>query len=177
MGACDFMTTAMGKDAADAYRKACDAAEREAENDWYMDNADEDGECCGSYDDHAYNGTISTTEGFYMVRTSAKELKAEIDATVRSLRARLKGMGRGKDQRWKREDLQRRIKGLLATKKNLKANPYSILAAMTDLNKFEKRGACGCIEITGKAAREYKARRGAKGTRQKVFVFGGLAAC
>lgn len=177
MGACDFMTTAMGKDAADAYRKACDAAEREARNDWEMDNADEDGECRYDYDNDAYNGTISTTEGFRMVRTSAKELKAEITTKVASLRKRLAGMGRGKANKWERDNLQRRIKGLLATKKNLKANPYSVLAAMIDLDRFEKRGACGCIELTGKAAREYKARRGAKGTRQKVFVFGGLAAC
>ena len=45
MGAHNFATTAYGKTAADAYRIACDNAT--AEHGW-----------------DAYNGTISTTEGF-----------------------------------------------------------------------------------------------------------------
>jgi hypothetical protein len=159
MGACDFMVTITGKDAADAYRKACQDAEAEYGH--------QDG----------YNGTISTTSGFSMVRTSAKELKAEITAKVARLRVRLQRLGRGKATKWERADLQREIKGLLATKKNLKANPWSVMDALIAMDRFQKWEACGCIEVTGKAAREYKARRGMKGTRQKVFVFGGLAAC
>lgn len=159
MGACDFMTTISGKDATDAYRKACERA--------LSEYGHQDG----------YNGTISTTEGFCMVRTSAKELKADIDAKVARARAELKRLGRGKATKWERENLQRRIKGLQATKKNLKANPWSVMDALIALDRFEKWGAAGCIEVTGKAAREWKARRGLKGTRQKVFVFGGLAAC
>lgn len=39
----------------------------------------------------------------------------------------------------------------------------------------DKWGPAGCIEITGKAAKEYRERRGLKGKRGKVFLFFGLA--
>jgi hypothetical protein len=39
----------------------------------------------------------------------------------------------------------------------------------------DKWGPAGCIEVTGKAAQEYRKRAGLKGRKGKVFVFFGLA--
>lgn len=114
MGACNFGNIAIGKDAATAYRTACDDARSECECDEDYDEEDE-----------GYNGTISTTDGFKMV-TDAPRYGTKAFA--------------------KYEDKK--------------------------LESSEKRD-CFCIEVTGQAAKEIRARRGAK--RGKVFYFFGWA--
>ena len=47
-----------------------------------------------------------------------------------------------------------------------------------DHGPIQKWGACGCVEITGKAAKEIKEVNGLKGKRGlKVWYFFGWAAC
>lgn len=68
MGATDFHTTAKGKDAAAAYRAACDEAIR------YYGHQD------------GYNGTISTTSGFRVVtRPKGRTMKKFLDEAMTSI--------------------------------------------------------------------------------------------
>lgn len=51
--------------------------------------------------------------------------------------------------------------------------------AVTAINFInnDKWGPAGCIELTGKEAREYRDRHGLKGKRGGVYLFFGLASC
>ena len=52
------------------------------------------------------------------------------------------------------------------------------MLAQYEDNPIQKWGACGCVEIKGKAAKEIKEVNGLKGKRGlKVWYFFGLAAC
>lgn len=169
MGACTFIQTAIAKDLETAYRNAV----RQAEYDHGHDS---------------YNGTISTTSGVHLFTTTAKQLKDEITAKIARARAKVqdenrraklykRGSDRKRRHQYNAEDAKREVANLVAAKKNLKSSdPYSIASALIDLDKVEKWGCAGAIEITGKRAKEMKAARGYKGKRVKVFVLFGWAA-
>ena len=112
MGATNFSTTKVAKTPKEAYKKAVKGAEYEHGHD-------------------GYNGTISTTEGYYFFDEHPR-------------------WGTKKFDDWE----------------------YDML------DTLEKWGPAGCVEITGKAAKEIKEVNGLKGKRGlKVWYFFGWAAC
>ena len=116
MGAYSFGITKVAKTPKEAYKKAVEEAEYE-------------------YGHDGYNGTISTTDGYYFF---------------------------DKHPRWGTKAFDKWEDKILSD----------------DNGPIQKWGKCGCIEITGKAAKEIKEVNGLKGKRGlKVWYFFGWAAC
>jgi len=116
MGATDFGTARVTKTPKEAYKKAVEEASYE-------------------YGNNSYNGTISTTNGYYFF---------------------------DKHPRWGTKAFDKWEDKILSD----------------DNSPIEKWGKCGCIEITGKAAKEIKEVNGLKGKRGlKVWYFFGWVAC
>ena len=116
MGATNFSTTKVAKTPKEAYRKAIEGALYE-------------------HGKNSYNGTISTTEGYYFFDEHPR-------------------WGTKKFDDWENKILSK------------------------DYGPVKKWGACGCVEIKGKAAKNIKEVNGLKGKRGlKVWYFFGWAAC
>ena len=116
MGAYDFGTARVTKTPKEAYKKAVEEALYEHGHD-------------------GYNGTISTTDGYYFF---------------------------DKHPRWGTKAFDKWESKILDNNKG----------------PVQKWGACGCVEIKGKAAKDIKQVNGLKGRRGlKVWYFFGWAAC
>ena len=116
MGATNFSITKVAKTPKEAYKKAVEGAEYEHGHD-------------------GYNGTISTTEGYYFFDEHPR-------------------WGTKKFDDWENKILSK------------------------DYGPVKKWGACGCVEVKGKTAKEIKEVNGLKGRKGlKVWYFFGWAAC
>lgn len=157
MGGHDFMTIETGKDASDAYRRACEQATYECGHD-------------------GYNGTISTTAGFCELPADAfKGLAGTAKTTILDILAcegsrtilRAAGTDRipyGKKASWEDQDaaaLRKRIRKLSAKAQALLVRfaPYA--------DRVEKRGPCLALQL----GRPDGAPRG-----YRAYAFAGIAA-
>ena len=168
MGATDFSTIALGKDAADAFRTARDEAAWESGHG-------------------GYTGTIAEKGGF--VQFTLKPRTNPLDAIGRVSRATYArhaeqypehyGKPKAEDlnaMKWLRE----RISGVVPyesapiwAQQRTPSDPAVYLLDTWD----DKWGDAVCIEVTGQRAAKVKEQRGRKGTRDKVFLFFGMASC
>jgi hypothetical protein len=151
MGATNFSTVSMGKDAAEAFAKA---------RAWAQHMEGHGG----------YTGTIAEKHGFrlFTLNVAPRNL-FEVERYVEALEL-ADAFERQGDAKTAKRELAR-----CPAKFRNDATFRAMARCFSD-----KWGDAVAIEITGKAAREYKARRASEGTSvrgQRVFLFFGLASC
>lgn len=167
MGANDFETTALGRTPGEAF----DAAHAEA---LYMDGHG------------GYTGTIAEKPGFTFFGTVPPRWKSE--DYVRAIWARGAQLRDARDERAER-DWAKRTGTTYPTPKRLPLTTWEkrerallkrLATAGLNVDRAadlveDKWGPAVCIEVVGAEAARMKERRGRKGTRDRVFVFFGLA--
>lgn len=169
MGSHTFTDQGFGRDAADAYVAACNAA--------YAEYGHRDG----------YNGTISTTDGFFTVTKPKSLTDAEFSnaivwaqsdmestmwdfvANVPVLKQRRKFASDG-DRAW-----YQRERALLTKWKRLSSADKKVI---TDTAiAVRKWGPCVAWRADRRQETTYRERYGLKGKRGGLFMFFGWAAC
>lgn len=171
MGACDFSTTALGKTAEDAFRKAREEAAWEHGHGGYTGTIAEKG-------DFVQFGLKPRTDP-YKVRDAI----AGASYALANERAE-----RGGEEPWYGDHaadrqalkwLRERVVPKPAGTPNPRGwgysrRPVGTAEAMIDAWD-DKWGPAVCVEVTGTRATKIKERRGRKGTHDKVFLFFGMA--
>jgi hypothetical protein len=162
MGAHDFTTTSLGKSPADAYNRASEEALYE-------------------YGHDAYNGTISTTNGFVDV---SKEL-APFSAKRRDVIAQASLGIAEYDPRWdkiRRGDWQvkHNVTDRFGTQtflvpKDLRPAERDAAIRLATRYGISKWDSCGAYEVTGTLGAKYKKAMGGR-RGEKVYRFFGWAA-
>lgn len=154
MGAANFETIGLGKDLRSAFNSAVESAQWE-------------------YGHGGYSGTIaekhSVTSAGKLQRVSPRKFVDTISSIVDEFDVEEqydKKLGRYVSKR-----TNARTKAIARLPESLKALDWNTIAAAYD----DKWGPAAAVEITGKAASEIKARHGRKGTRDRVFLFVGMA--
>lgn len=163
MGAYDFRTMSLGKTAADAFRSATEQAR------W----TDGHGGYTGTIAEKHDYGEVRLPPGLRYERLMRLVDQAQtLDYDIRDAQdATRYGTKRQRLAAARRlERLRAKRTKLFAGKPQTERAVEQILAAYAD-----KWGPAACVEVTGKAARDYKARQGRAGTRDRVFVFIGSA--
>jgi len=158
MGATGYSTVAAGKTITDAYRRACDEA--------------------NAYSGHqeGYSGDIQTSNGFTEFVLPKGLTIAKLYKLAQAIEDHQYKLNRWEDdQRWGTAAQKKRKR---PTEPAMLANsPHKYFAQRYYDAVDDKWGAAAAIELTGKAAKDWKAANGFKGTRAKVFTFSGTAAC
>jgi hypothetical protein len=164
MGADNFTATALGKTAGDAFRSAVEHAQ------W------EDGH-------GGYTGTIAEKHSYVPFNLPARMSAAKFEQTISEalrlsevsyLREEVRYARTATERKRAERDVAKAERKLAAFRTKLGPQVAALIdraAAVYD----DKWGPAVCVEVTGKQAREYKARVGRAGTRDKVFVFMGMA--
>lgn len=152
MGAANFVTTATGRDA----REAFSSAVREAQYE---------------YGHGGYTGTIAEkgSDGFVLLALPPRTTVAKIVDLLEEYD------GLVAEVEWARETgRQKSAERSLASfrRRNERLLPFLDRANPTYQDKW---GPAVAVELKGSAAAKVKERRGLKGTRQRVFVFFGYA--
>lgn len=169
MGACDYQTTASGRTLREAYENARAAARAE--------NGHQEG----------YSGDIQTSCGVrefeVPARCSAHKLLAYAEAAQQADWYQEQIREADQDARRWPEQAQHFAKQKKAAEqgraKALKRIPerYAPLARQIAGYLDAKCGPAVALQVTGKAATEYKRIHGGSGTRAKVWIFAGTARC
>lgn len=154
MGASYFTTYGHGKDVEAAFKQATDEALY-----WHGHGG--------------YSGTIAEVPGcrlFTRAKGCRTSPEALLDAALNCIQYDTYDP---KLDRWVKEELSPDAK--VSWLKIARAFGERNADAFIDAVVGSKWEPCAAIEVTGKQAVEYKERAGLKGTRNKVFVFGGFA--
>jgi len=163
MGAYEFLTYGFGKTAQAAFSQCVKDAQYE-------------------HGHGGYTGTIAEKHSFVMVATPKTRLDlvdlaycalgdADHITTYRDLK---EGEDPKKSTRQQWDSGKQAMIYKVPVRKKL---PPKLKAWSDKLQPIidDKWGPAACVEVTGKAAKEYRDRRGLKGKRGKVFLFFGLA--
>lgn len=152
MGACDFTAVGRGPNAEKAYRNAVEEAEYEHGHD-------------------GYNGTISTSRGFYEITgksllSYSKALREAIKAKKAEIKGKVYQFSYDKESdAYRISDLESTAARVMAARKteDKAARAWAMLEAemaLEDGKRIEKWGPCACVKVEpGK------------------YYFSGIAAC
>jgi len=172
MGACDYQTTSHGKTPADAYRNACDEAR---DINGHQEGYSGDIQTSSGYREYALPKGINAQRMLGWVSLINEAVWADEDAHSDERELDWDGILPSR-----RRDLEKRIKqsraqAARARKRVPAAHRGTATRIANDIR--DKCGPAVCLQVTGKAATEYKRHRGISGTRAKVWLFAGTGAC
>jgi len=154
MGATTFHTTALGKDADEAFRRATD-------------------EALYDYGHAGYTGTIAEKDGYHLFElpkgvTAQRVLDKIDDAHWAMIVEQNPTVYSGRHDR----PNARQRAALAYLRKHFGSDAARIMDTYDD-----KWGPALCLQVTGAAAATVKERARRKGTHDKVFIFCGYASC
>lgn len=161
MGANNFSIVAVGKDAREAFDKAVKQAQYE-------------------YGHSGYTGTIAEKNEFVMITDTTQDVRVKLKREVEKARTEARRLKANKADKREIMEVEWDLEHKMQAKKHFKASEGAAAIARAldeiyDPRCMDKWGPCGCIELKGKAAREYKERHGLKGKQVKIYMFFGLA--
>lgn len=157
MGACEFSTTAFGKDIGAAFRNAQDQAASERRADMACDGYD----ACDE-DLYSYSGDIASKHGYTLIQLPNKQVK--VGKAIGWIEAAAFFQESDSDDKEAKRNFIRQVPKQYRTWALSHARRYK-----------DKWGPALAIELGYSATVEYKKRYGMAGRHGKVFVFFGLA--
>jgi hypothetical protein len=170
MGAVDFQTYGLGRDAREAFKQAVESAQWE-------------------YGHGGYTGTIAEKPSYSLVTLPPRVttdkflrwLQIEAWSDVSWAREELKRLehtraprGAGETWRKRKADLRKQIKQAERERASIPAQ-HRALVERCAKTFDDKWGPALAFEVRGTEAKKVKAWAGLKGTRKRVFCFCGLA--